>query len=166
MDRALASVLCVLAVALAFVGIARRSLGPNGSLAAALMWLTNFGLLEKGRMIEIEALYVSLTALAFICWLSWWRNRAALAGLDGPVDFSRARRCSPKVRLHFFFFYAVVLAVLWQARRTDAQLWSWPHLVGSVLMLAIFARLGHSLSANDRKPATSPASGRNNFPAG
>ena len=52
----LPSVLSVLAVALAFVGIARRSLGPNGSLAAAMIWLTNFGLLEKGRMIEIEAI--------------------------------------------------------------------------------------------------------------
>ena len=68
----LPSVLCVLAVALAFVVIARRGLGGNGAIAAALMWLTNFGLLEKGRMIEIEALYVSLTAMAFICWLSWW----------------------------------------------------------------------------------------------
>src|SRR2546425_942704 len=44
----LPSVLCVLAVALAFIAIARRELGANGSLIAALMWLTNFGLLEKG----------------------------------------------------------------------------------------------------------------------
>src|SRR6478672_11447732 len=44
----LPSVLCVLAVALAFVVIARRGLGGNGAIAAALMWLTNFGLLEKG----------------------------------------------------------------------------------------------------------------------
>src|SRR4029077_14156610 len=62
----LPSVVAVLVVALAFIVIAQRALGPNGSLAAAMMWLTNFGLLEKGRMIEIEALYVSLTALAFI----------------------------------------------------------------------------------------------------
>jgi len=34
----LPSVLCVLAVALAFVGIARRNLGANGSVVAALMW--------------------------------------------------------------------------------------------------------------------------------
>src|SRR4029453_15295681 len=67
----LPSVLCVLAVALAFASIARRSLGPNGSLAAAIIWLTSFGLLEKGRMIEIEALYVSPTALVLFCWLGW-----------------------------------------------------------------------------------------------
>ena len=75
----LPSVLCVLGVALAFVLVARRQLGGNGAIAAALMWLTNFGLLEKGRMIEIEALYVSLSALAFICWLSCWRDRRWLA---------------------------------------------------------------------------------------
>src|SRR5438309_5416752 len=54
----LPSVLCVLAVALGFVTIARASLGANGSLGAALIWLTNFGMVEKGRLIEIEALYV------------------------------------------------------------------------------------------------------------
>src|SRR3954447_16114868 len=65
----LPSVLAVLAVAIAFVTVARRGLGPNGSLAAALIWLTNLGMVEKGRLIEIEALYVSLAALAFICWI-------------------------------------------------------------------------------------------------
>src|SRR5438105_1300331 len=39
----LPSVLCVLFVALAFVTVARGALGPNGSLMAALIWLTNFG---------------------------------------------------------------------------------------------------------------------------
>ena len=36
-------------------------------------------------MIEIEALYVSLFALAIICWLSWWEQRVAVAHLDGSV---------------------------------------------------------------------------------
>src|SRR5262249_35166249 len=70
----LPSVIAVLVVALAFLMIAQRALGPNGALAAAMMWLTNFGLLEKGRMIEIEALYVALTGLAFVVWLSWWNE--------------------------------------------------------------------------------------------
>src|SRR3954453_12582432 len=42
----LPSVLAVLAVAIAFVTVARGSLGPNGSLAAALIWLTNLGIVE------------------------------------------------------------------------------------------------------------------------
>src|SRR5215472_6235390 len=62
----LPSPLCVLAAAIAFITVARASLGPSGSIFGALIWLTNFGAIEKGRLIEIEALYVSLFALAFI----------------------------------------------------------------------------------------------------
>src|ERR1041385_1231057 len=48
------SVLCMLAVALVFVNVGRcASLGGNDSLVAALIWLTNAGLIEKGRLIEI-----------------------------------------------------------------------------------------------------------------
>ncbi len=132
----LPSVLCLLAVALAFVGIARRCLGPNGAIAAALMWLTNFGLLEKGRMIEIEALYVSLAALAFICWLSWWKERPWLAWTASGIFLGLGLLA--KGPLILFFFYAVVLAVLWQAGEWK-RLWSVPHLLGIILMVGIFA---------------------------
>src|ERR1051326_6004977 len=71
----LPSVLCVLFVALAFLAVARPPLGPNGSLIAALIWLANAGMIEKGRLIEIEALYVSLFGTALIFWLSWWQQR-------------------------------------------------------------------------------------------
>src|ERR1700726_210287 len=69
------SALCVLLVAISFVTIARRSLGPRGSTIAALIWLINAGIIEKGRLIEIEALYVSLCALAIIFWLSFWDQK-------------------------------------------------------------------------------------------
>jgi len=132
----LPSVLCVLAVALAFVGGTRRSLGPNGALVGALMWLANFGLLEKGRMIEIEALYVSLTALAFITWLSWWKEKRWL-GWTVPWLFLGLGLLA-KGPLHLVFFYAVLIPILWQAGEMK-RLWSWPHLVGLLLMLGIFA---------------------------
>jgi 4-amino-4-deoxy-L-arabinose transferase-like glycosyltransferase len=134
----LPSVLCVLAVALAFAGVARRKLGANGSLLAALMWLTNFGLLEKGRMIEIEALYVSLTALAFICWLSWWREpRLRWAAWTVPWIFLGLGLLA-KGPLNLVFFYAVLVAILWQARALK-QIATWPHIVGILIMLGIFA---------------------------
>src|SRR5947207_2591706 len=60
----LPSALAVLSVALVFVTLARPSLGASGSLVAALIWIVNFGMIEKGRLIEIEALYVSLFGLA------------------------------------------------------------------------------------------------------
>src|SRR3989440_7502235 len=67
----LPSALAVLAVAIAFVTVARASLGARGSIIAALIWMTNIGMIEKGRLIEIEALYVSLCGLAIIFWLSF-----------------------------------------------------------------------------------------------
>ncbi len=132
----LPSVLCVLVVALAFVLVARRQLGGNGAIAAALMWLTNFGLLEKGRMIEIEALYVSLAALAFIWWLSFWRDRPWSAWIAAGVFLGLGLLA--KGPLHLFFFYAVVIGVLSQTRELK-RLLTWPHLVAVVLSLAIFA---------------------------
>src|SRR2546425_12191571 len=106
------SAIAVLAVAIAFVTVARASLGPSGSTIAALIWLTNIGMIEKGRLIEIEALYVSLCGLAIIFWLSFflqnkspwliWLPAAVFLGLDllakGPT--------------HLVFFYGIVVAVL------------------------------------------------------
>src|ERR1044071_9502474 len=74
----LPSVLSVLAVAIAFVTVARPSLGARGSMIAAISWLTNIGMIEKGRLIEIEALYVSLCGLSIVFWLSsFLQNRSA-----------------------------------------------------------------------------------------
>src|SRR3984893_2468229 len=69
------SVISVLLVAIAFVTVARASLGPRGSTIAALIWLMNAGIVEKGKLIEIEALYVSLCALAIIFWLGFWEQK-------------------------------------------------------------------------------------------
>src|SRR5947207_11551634 len=55
----LPSVLAVLAVAMAFATIARPSLGPRGSIVAALIWMTNIGMIERGPLIKTEAAYRS-----------------------------------------------------------------------------------------------------------
>ncbi len=134
----LPSALCVLAVALAFVAIARSSLGENGSLIAAIIWLTNFGIIEKGRLIEIEALYVSLFALAFVCWLSWWEQRRT-PWLVWTVPFLFfGFGLLTKGPLHLFFFYAIVFAILWRARKIR-ELFAPAHFLGLAIMVGIFA---------------------------
>jgi 4-amino-4-deoxy-L-arabinose transferase-like glycosyltransferase len=134
----LPSVLCVLAVALAFLSVARRTLGPNGSLIAALIWLTNFGLIEKGRLIEIEALYVSLFALALIFWLSWWRERRS-AWLIWTVPWIfLGLGILAKGPLHLLFFYSVALAVLYSEKQLR-QLFGVHHFAGLLIMTGIFA---------------------------
>lgn len=134
----LPSTLCVLAVALTFLLVARPALGADGSFFAALMWLTNFAMIEKGRLIEIEALYVSLSALAFVYWLTWWQQRCS-PWLTWVVPFIfLGFGLLAKGPLHLLFFYAIVFAVLLHEGELR-KLWHPAHILGVLLMLAIFA---------------------------
>ncbi len=100
--------------------------------------MTNFGMVEKGRLIEIEALYVSLTGLAFICWMSWWQERRS-PWLTWTVPWIfLGLGLLAKGPLHLVFFYAVVFAVLFR-RGELRSLWNPAHLLGLLLMLGIFA---------------------------
>lgn len=134
----LPSALSVLAVALAFVAIAHGALAANGSLGAAIIWLTNIGLIEKGRLIEIEALYVSLTGLAIVSWLAWWQQRRS-RWLTWTVPWLfLGLGLLAKGPLHLVFFYAVVLGVLYCNRELPA-LFDVAHVIGVIVMLTIFA---------------------------
>ncbi len=134
----LPSTLCVLAVALAFALIARSALGAHGSLIAALIWMTNFGIIEKGRLIEIEALYVSLCGLALIFWLSWWREgRSRWLVWTVPWLFLGLGLLA-KGPLHLVFFYAVIVSVLYRTGQLRT-LMNPAHLLGLLLMVGIFA---------------------------
>src|SRR6266516_1739231 len=125
----LPSALSVLAVAIAFITVARASLGASGSTIAALIWLTNFGMIEKGRLIEIEALYVSLCGLAIIFWLSFWIQGKSAWLIWIPASIFLGLGLLTKGPMHLLFFYAVVLSVVWQAK--DARIFFHPaHLVG------------------------------------
>jgi 4-amino-4-deoxy-L-arabinose transferase-like glycosyltransferase len=134
----LPSALCILAVALVFLTVARASLGANGSLIAALIWMVNFGMIEKGRLIEIEAPYVSLFGLAMICWLSWWQQRRSpwLTWIVPSVFLGLG--VLAKGPVHLLFFYAVVVAVLHRGGE-PRKLRHPAHLAGIAIMLGIFA---------------------------
>jgi 4-amino-4-deoxy-L-arabinose transferase-like glycosyltransferase len=132
----LPSAVAVLAVAIAFVTVARGSLGPRGSIVAALIWMTNIGMIEKGRLIEIEALYISLCGLAIIFWLSFLRKSPWLIWI--PASIFLGLGLLAKGPTHLIFFYAIVFAVLWQMR--EWRLLIHPaHFAGLAIMLGIFA---------------------------
>jgi 4-amino-4-deoxy-L-arabinose transferase-like glycosyltransferase len=134
----LPSALSVLAVAIAFVTVARASLGAVGSLIAAMIWLTNIGIIEKGRLIEIEGLYVSLCGLAIICWLSFFLQKKSpwLTWLPSSVFLGLGLLA--KGPTHLLFFYGIVIAVL--AYWKDWRVLVHPaHFVGLVVMIGIAA---------------------------
>ena len=132
------SAICVLLVAVAFVVVTRPSLGASGSTIAAMIWLINAGIIEKGRLIEIEALYVSLCALAIIFWLSWWVEKKS-PWLVWTVPFVfLGLGWLAKGPVQLVFFYGVVIAVLGKERKWRALVHP-AHLVGIIIMLGIFA---------------------------
>ena len=132
------SVISVLLVAIVFVTVARSSLGPLGSLLGGLMWLINAGIIEKGRLVEIEALYVSLCALAIVFWVSWWQQKKS-PWLIWTVPFIfLGLGWLAKGPVHLVFFYGVVIAVIWQERNWRA-LFHPAHFLGVAIMLGIFA---------------------------
>jgi 4-amino-4-deoxy-L-arabinose transferase-like glycosyltransferase len=132
----LPSAVMVLAVAVAFVTVARASLGPGGSVIAALIWMTNIGIIEKGRLIEIEALYVSVCGLAIIFWLSFFGKSPWLIWV--PASIFLGLGLLAKGPTHLIFFYAIVFAVLWQTK--EWRLLIHPaHFAGLAIMLGIFA---------------------------
>jgi 4-amino-4-deoxy-L-arabinose transferase-like glycosyltransferase len=132
----LPSALAVLAVAIAFVTIARPSLSPRGSIVAALIWMTNIGMIEKGRLIEIEALYVSLCGLAIIFWLSFWVQKKSPWLIWIPASIFLGIGLLAKGPTHLVFFYAIVLAAFWNAK--DWRLLFHPaHFVALAIILAI-----------------------------
>jgi 4-amino-4-deoxy-L-arabinose transferase-like glycosyltransferase len=134
----LPSALAVLAVAIAFVTVAGGSLGPRGSTIAALIWMTNIGMIEKGRLIEIEALYVSLCGLAIIFWLSFWIQKKSPWLVWLPASVFLGFGLLAKGPTHLVFFYAIVLAVLWHAK--DWRLLFHPaHFGALAIMLGIAA---------------------------
>lgn len=134
----LPSVLAILAAAIAFLTAGRAALGLTGSTIGALTWLTTLGMIEKGRLIEIEAVYVSLSAIAIVCWLSWCLTKRS-PWLTWTVPWIwLGLGWLAKGPVHLIFFYAVVIAVLWQSKQLKALLHP-AHFVGIALMLGLFA---------------------------
>jgi 4-amino-4-deoxy-L-arabinose transferase-like glycosyltransferase len=109
----LPSVLATLALAIAIVGIAgHRWLGHEGGLIAAIFFLANFTMIETGRLAELEALYISLTGIALILWMTSWRNEVGPWQLWlFPAPFL-ALGMLTKGPTHLIFYYGIVLPVL------------------------------------------------------
>ncbi len=134
------SVLSVLALGAGTVWFLTDWLGAGGAFLAAVFMLTGIGLMEKGRLAEIEAMYVSWFGLALVAWLRLWQraNTAKARWLAWTLPwFFLGFGLLTKGPLHVVFFYAIVIGILLVAARLR-DLWSWPHLAGVALMLAIF----------------------------
>ena len=145
----LPSVLAMLAMALVMLMACGPWLGTNAALAAVLIALTSAGLLEKGRLAEIEAIYIALFGMAFSCWLGWTavgRSRWLVWPVTGLLLGLGLLAKGPP---HLAFFYAIAGFIAWRSRRGKATeagvdsmnggLASWAHLCGIAVMAGVFA---------------------------
>lgn len=143
----LPSALSVLALALAGAVLLRGFIAGPGTTASdqaraalllGIMLLLHAGMFSKGRLAEIEALYVALTGIALALWIHLWREEASpwltwtLPWLW--LGFGLLAKGPP----HLFFFYGVVVAVLWKARALR-ELRHPAHAAGVLVMLGVFA---------------------------
>jgi 4-amino-4-deoxy-L-arabinose transferase-like glycosyltransferase len=128
----LPSAIIVLVFALAAFLFLRRPFGEGASLLTSLIILTNIGFIEKGRLIEIEALYSSLYGLALLSWLGLrgqGRPIAAwlLCGLFSGLAFLA------KGPPHLIYLYLILFCVL-KEEKSLRDFVRWPHLAS----LAVF----------------------------
>jgi 4-amino-4-deoxy-L-arabinose transferase-like glycosyltransferase len=103
-----------------------------------MIWLTNIGIIEKGRLIEIEALYVSLCGLATIFWLSFFLQKKSPWLTWLPASVFLGLGLLAKGPTYLIFFYGIVIAVLayWKEWRVLVHP---AHFVGLLVMVGIAA---------------------------
>ncbi|MEA3210471.1 MAG: hypothetical protein QOE70_3528 [Chthoniobacter sp.] len=117
----LPSALCVLALALTIVATSGPGwIGVEAGFVAAIMAMTQFGLLAKARFAgaEIEGIYVPLSGIAIVSWLGWWaQGRSPWLVWTVPGVFLGLASLAKGPSFHFIFFYAIVFTVIGRAKR-------------------------------------------------
>lgn len=133
----LPTTLAMLALALVVFAVGRVWMGDLGALLAAMIGLSNVGMIEKGRLAEIDGLYVSLFGMALVVWLAlWWREKRLLAWVLSGVVLGLG--FLTKGPVHVWYFYALVMGVL-LAEGRGKELLNWRHWVGLAVFVSVWA---------------------------
>ena len=134
----LPSVLGVLALAIVMVLATQGWLITEESLVAAIVMMTQVSTIEKCRLAELEAVYVALSGIAMVLWLSGWARGVSPWKLWVVPMALNGLALLAKAPLHLLFFYAIVVAVLLRERKLRS-LFHPAHLVGLLVMAGIVA---------------------------
>lgn len=110
----LPSALSVLLLALTAAWAGGIIAGPSGAWWLPLAILTTIGAVEKGRLAEIEAIFLSLSGIGMLGWLAgWYRDGSPWSRwLWAGIWFGLASLAKGPVFLPFF--YAIAGIALWQ----------------------------------------------------
>jgi 4-amino-4-deoxy-L-arabinose transferase-like glycosyltransferase len=149
----LPSALATLAVALAIGGMGSYWLGPNGGFFAAILFLTNFAILETGRLAELEAVYVASSGIGLLIWIAAWLRGAEGWALWLLPAFFLSLAMLTKGPTHLLFFYGVVIPTLFFAK--DLRALGHPaHWCALGLIVSLFGAwaIPCSLAAGEHDP--------------
>lgn len=149
----LPSALATLALALAIGGIGSYWLGPNGALFAAILFLTNFAILETGRLAELEAVYIASSGIGLLIWIAAWLRGARGWGLWLLPALFLSFAVLTKGPTHLLFFYGVIIPTLFFAK--DLRTLGHPaHWCALGLVVSLFAAwaIPCSLAAGEHDP--------------
>ena len=130
-------------------------LNLEARLIAAIIYLTSAAIIEKGRLIEIESVYIALTGIATLLWLNLWSRKVSRWLLWLPVGFVLGFGLLVKGPFILIFFYSVVISVLWHEKKLR-ELFRIEHIV-AVGIAAIMAG-SWALMAIQQTDATKMAS--------
>jgi len=112
----LPSALATLALALAIGGMGSYWLGNSGGFFAAILFLTNFAILETGRLAELEAVYIASSGIGLLIWITAWLRGGHGWGLWLLPALFLASAMLTKGPTHLLFFYGVIIPTLFFAK--------------------------------------------------
>lgn len=114
--------------------------GPWLSLPArfisTLIFLTSVGIMEWGRMIEIEAIYTVMTGIAILWWLNVWSRNGSKWLLWIVPSVVIAYGLLTKGPFIAMFFYCTIFMVLLYNKRLKEFL-AIPHIIGFAIMASV-----------------------------
>jgi len=108
----------------------------EGRLIAAIAFLTSIGIIDQGRLIEIEAIYISLTGIGVILWLYIWSAKPENWLLWIIYSLVLALGLLVKGPFILFFIYSAVISVLYYSSRLK-DMFKIKHLVSIAITLLI-----------------------------
>lgn len=93
-----------------------------GRLIASIVFLTSFYVIEKARLIEIEAIYVVLTGMAILCWLNVFSRKGCSWSLWCVPGLILGYSMLVKGPISVLVFYCAIVPVLVYERKIKSLL--------------------------------------------
>ena len=132
----LPSVLAILAFVSMLIWTRGRWLTLRARVIAAMIFLTAAGMIERGRMIEIDPPYACLTGMAILWWLNAWSEGKSRWSMWLVACALLAYGALIKGPILGIIFYLTIGLVVWRARKLR-ELFRLPHLAGIALILLL-----------------------------